>query len=82
MFATGFIKIAYMQDKELIKLGKRIEYFRLKTGLSKSALSFRNGLELSTLSRIENGKVEVKYLTLKRIAAALGIKLSELLDFD
>ncbi len=77
-----FIKIACMQDKELIKLGKRIEELREKAGLTMSALCFRHGIELSTLSRIEKAQVEAKYRTLLRIAEALNMTLSELLDFE
>ncbi len=75
-------KISCMQDKELIKLGKRIEELREKAGLSMSALSFRNGIELSTLSKIEKAQVEAKYKTLLKIAAALNMTLSELVDFE
>ncbi len=71
-----------MHDKELIQLGKRIEELREKSGLTMSALCFRNGLELSTLSRIEKAQVEVKYRTLLRIAEALNMKISKLLDFE
>ncbi len=71
-----------MQDDELIKLGNRIREFRLKTGLSLCALCYRNGIEVSTLSRIEKAEVEAKYLTLKKIAKAFKMELCDLLKFD
>ena len=71
-----------MQHNELIKLGEHIKSLRLKRGLTISALCYRNALEPSTISRIEAGTVEAKYLTLLKIAKALDIELSELLNFQ
>ena len=76
------IKIAYMQQYELIQLGERIKALRLKKGLTISAMCYRNALEPSTISRVEAGIVDVKYLTLVKIAKALEVKLEELLNFD
>lgn len=71
-----------MQKHELIKLGNRIRDLREKAGFSLCALCYRNGLEVSTLSRIEKAEVEAKYLTLLKIAKALNMELCDLLKFD
>ena len=72
-----------MQDKEeLLKLGKHIKTLRLNHNLSLENFCFKNAIEPSTLSRIENGIVEAKYLTLLKISKAFGLTLSELLDFN
>jgi len=78
------IKIAYMQeiDNELILLGKRIKGLRKERKLTLENLCYKNGLEPSTLSRIEKANVEVKYLTLVKIAKAFKMELKDLLDFD
>lgn len=70
-----------MQDTELKKLGHHIKKLRLKKKLSLENLCFKNGIEPSTLSRIENGIVEAKYLTLLKISKAFDMTLSELLKF-
>ena len=81
-FIQNSTKIAYMQHEELIKLGQHIKKLRKEKKLTLSALCYRNGLEPSTVSRIEAGIVEAKYLTLLKLAKAFNIKISELLDFQ
>ena len=68
-------------DKELIILGERIKRLRKEKDLTLENLCYKNGLEPSTLSRIEKGNVEAKYLTLVKIAKAFNIELKDLLDF-
>ena len=69
-------------DNELTILGKRIKGLRKERKLTLENLCYKNGLEPSTLSRIEKGCVEAKYLTLVKIAKSLDMKLKDLLDFD
>ena len=71
-----------MQQDELIKLGNRIKTLRKNKKMTLSALCYRNGLEPSTVSRIEAGIVEAKYLTLVKIAESFNLKIHELLNFD
>ena len=71
-----------MQEKELKLLGNKIKELRKKKKLTLSSLCYKNGLEPSTVSRIEKAQVEAKYLTLLKIAEALEIKLPEMLDFN
>lgn len=77
------IKIAYMQDcdKKLIELGNHIKNLRKKQNLSLENLCYKNGLEPSTVSRIENGIVEPKYLTLLKLAKAYKMPIKDFLDF-
>ncbi len=68
-------------NKKLLQLGNRIKTLRKKRKLTLEALCYRNGLEPSTISRIEKGMVEAKYLTLERIAKAFDMELKELFDY-
>ncbi len=73
-----------MQETDLInlqKLGDRIKTLRKTKKFTLCELCYKNGLEPSTLSRIEQAIVEPKYLTLVKIAAAFNMSVSELLDF-
>ena len=70
-----------MQDKELQKLGNHIKKLRKERKLTISALCYKNGLEPSTISRIEKGLVEPKYLTLLSVAKAFNLSLAEFLNF-
>lgn len=69
-------------DKTLLqKLGNRIKTLRKDKKLTISALCYKNGLEPSTISRIEKGLVEPKYLTLLNIAKAFDLTLTDFLNF-
>ena len=61
-----------------MSIGTRILQARTQKNLSQTQLSQRTGMAGSYLSRIENRKIEPGPRTLKRIADALGIPLSEL----
>lgn len=63
----------------LIELGAAVVKRRKKLGLSQADLAYRVGMEVPSLSNIENGKTNPHILTLARIAAALKIDLSLLL---
>ena len=75
--------ITYMQqaDREnLIKLGKRVKYLREQTKESLNSFVLnRGGLTTATWSRIENGKFDIKFSTLIKVAALLNITVNELL---
>ena len=77
------IIIACMQEnnEELLKLGQHIKALRKQHKLTLESLCYKNGLEPSTVSRIEQGIVEPKYLTLLKLADAYKMNLSQLLDF-
>lgn len=81
------IKITYMQqqDKQLLKLfGKRIKKLRQIQNPSLNSFSFNSDLLTSaTLSRIENGLVDLKFSTLIKLANSLNLRPEELLhNFD
>lgn len=69
-------------NTDLIKLGEHIKKLRKAKKLTLEALCYKNGLEPSTVSRIEKGQVEAKYLTLKKLAKAYNKTMGELLDFE
>ncbi len=66
---------------ELKRLGERIKLLRKSKKYTLTELCYKNGLEPSTLSRIEQAIVEPKYLTLLKIASAFNMSVGELLDF-
>lgn len=60
--------------------GERILQFRLRAGLTQAELARRSGLNQANLSNIEKGKRDLTVFTLQRIAAALGLAPSVLLE--
>jgi len=76
------IECRLMTNKNLylIELGERIVALRKDKGLRQIDLSARIGIEDSALRRIEKGKVNSTILMLRKIAFALEIEVSELVD--
>ncbi len=68
-------------SEKLLKLGQHIKTLRKQRKLTLESLCYKNGLEPSTVSRIEQGIVEPKYLTLLKLADAYKMTISKLLDF-
>jgi transcriptional regulator with XRE-family HTH domain len=61
-----------------MSIGTRIIQVRTEKSMSQRELSQRSGIASSYLSRIENRRLEPRPKTLRRIAAALEVPLSEL----
>lgn len=60
------------------KLGELVKQIRLKKFVSANRLSNEYDLDSGNLSRIEHGSINCKYITVWRIAEALGLRCSEL----
>ena len=71
-----------MQEDSFLKLGYKIKYERAKHNLSQLDLSLKTGLTTRTISRIECGCIDAKFSTLTKLAKALNLSVSELLDFN
>jgi transcriptional regulator with XRE-family HTH domain len=71
-----------IRDKKLLKnFGTRLRELRLKKDLSQEILAYEADIPISQIGRIERGEVNATLSTLKKIANALGISLSELVKF-
>lgn len=74
--------VKFLSDKEATKqLGKRIVILREQRQMSQADLSFEADIDLSTLSRLERGILNARYVTIYKIAKALKISLKDLFDF-
>lgn len=74
-----------VEKSELLKIiGKRIQEIRLSKGYSQVDLAGKMEGEFDTtnVSRVEIGKTNSTIYTLHRIAEALEVSLSELLDIE
>lgn len=67
------------ERKYLYELGQRIKQTRLDKGIQQIELAVEINMEKSNLSRIEAGRTNPTILSLKKIATALEIEVSELL---
>ena len=68
-------------NTELLILGNHVKELRKSRKLTLENLCYKNGLEPSTVARIEKGLVEPKYLTLLKLAKAFNMPLKELFNF-
>lgn len=63
-------------------IGKRVKIERIKQDISQERLAELSDLHCSTLGLIENGKISPILDSIAKIAGALGVSLSEIVDFD
>jgi len=69
-------------NKELLrKLAKRIKELRKEHGLTQDDLSFKAGIERSTLGNIETAQNDVTFTKIDKISKAFNLTLSEFLNF-
>jgi transcriptional regulator with XRE-family HTH domain len=59
-----------------VNVGRRLRELRLERGLSIRALAEQSGLNVNTLSFIENGKTSPSVSTLQQVAAALELPIN------
>jgi transcriptional regulator with XRE-family HTH domain len=63
-------------------LGSRMKFYREQLGLSQLELSQKSDVSQASIARIEAGKqLNLKRDTIKKLTDALGISLSELMEF-
>lgn len=69
-----------LRDKDYL-LGKRIQHFRIKRGLTQEKLAEMTKISLTHLSMIEVGKSTPSLKLVYKITDKLDVKLKEIFDF-
>lgn len=59
-------------------LGAAVRRLREFRGLSMEAVAYRSGVTLNTITRLELAQSEPGWMTVRKVAAALEVTLSEL----
>lgn len=67
-----------MKNEELLVLGQRVRFERLKKGYSQEELAEKTDLSRRAISCIECGVNDPKYTTVLKIAGALNIDIARL----
>ncbi|WP_276484109.1 helix-turn-helix domain-containing protein [Paraflavitalea pollutisoli] len=67
---------------ELMRFGQRIHQLRKHRGFTLQGIEREIGISNSTLSKIENGMVNVEFQTIVKIAGVLKVELVELFNYD
>jgi transcriptional regulator with XRE-family HTH domain len=70
--------LAETSDEEAQQIGLRIRELRERRGLGSKELAERAGITPQSLSRIEHGKHDIVFTTLRRILAAMDYSLADL----
>ena len=68
-----------MQDWRVI-VGKNVRRLRLAKGLTQEQLAFEADLDLTYVGGIERGRRNPSLLVMARVAGALDVSLSELIE--
>ena len=72
----------YPIEKDNLKqLGKRIVHLRKERNLSQADLCYEIDIDVSTLSRLERGVLNVTFNTLYKIAKKFNLEIKDLFDF-
>ena len=74
--------LAAAAEAQASQIGLRIKQLREARGLSSKELAERAGITPQSLSRIEHGRHDVVFTTLRRIVAAMGCSLRDLAEFS
>jgi len=65
-------------DEESVKVGERLRRKRTALKISQDELARRSGLEQSLASKLESGKHQPRFDTLRKYAEGLGLSIAEL----
>jgi len=70
-------------DKDvLIKFGNKVRQERLKKGFSQESFAEKVGVHRTYIGMVERAEKNITLLNINKIAKALGLKLSDLLNLD
>jgi len=78
--ADIFYHFTYVEESKdiLLTLGDNIKALRKLKGLTQVDMETRTGIDAGDLSRIESGQVNLTFVKLVKLAAALDVELNEL----
>jgi transcriptional regulator with XRE-family HTH domain len=67
-------------DLSVVYIGKNLKDARFRAGLTQAELAEKAGTTQTTVARIERDAVQPEVTTIRKLAAALGVTISDLLD--
>ncbi len=69
------------EDGILLKLGQKVRYERVKTGVSQEKLAELAELNTNSIGMLERGELNINIKNLEKIALALNLEIVSLFDF-
>lgn len=73
---------SYTKDEKifLVQVGNRIRELRIDANLSQEKLAFESELDRTYIGSVERGERNISVINLRKIAKALKLKVSDLLN--
>jgi transcriptional regulator with XRE-family HTH domain len=68
-------------QKQMVKFGQRVRKIRKHKSITLQDLEAETNIPNGKLSKIENGLVNVEFITIARIAEGLGVEIMELFNY-
>lgn len=66
----------------LEQFGKRFKQVRKEKGKTQLDIEVATGINNGDISRIENGKTNIEFITIAKLAEALGVEMIDLFHFE
>ncbi len=80
LFSSIEMDVTSKASKQIDAVGPRLKALRIEKKLTLGDVSDRTGLPVSSLSKLENGKVSLSYDKLVRVAHGLGVDIANLIS--
>lgn len=77
--STLGVTVALVMEEHRRAAGQRLAKIRDAAGLSQEELAGKAGLAVKTISRLETGRHDGRRSTIKRVAAALGVDVDDII---
>lgn len=65
-------------NKEIVQFGENVRLLRAKKGLTQLDLEAATGIDRGDISRIENGRMDIQFSSIVKLAEGLEVLLHEL----
>lgn len=68
-------------NKEIVQFGENVRRLRTAKGLTQSDLEAATGIDRGDISRIENGRMDIQFSSIIKLAEGLDVLTFDLFDF-
>lgn len=68
-------------NKEIVQFGENVRRLRMAKGLTQSDLEAETGIDRGDISRIENGRMDIQFSSIIKLAEGLESSTAELFMF-
>jgi len=66
--------------KDVLAFGRRLKALRAEAGLTQLDLELQSGISRTEISKIENGQINISFMTIVKLADALDLEIVTLFD--